>query len=378
MGDQFGGMSPGVFYRGYQAPGETFRIVCQDPCRIEENLIFAKYAGFKAARQRLVEAAGIDILPQIAPFDLHLNADSWCGPYNPALAGDASTYGQQSGLRNSFGCFWDVEKTDRARPFTPENAVKVEDQLLAVHQYAHTLFFRRHEFSYEDLAVALSIYVSGNNDAPPGADACDFRVRPYNGVVYELCQQNGFVYSDLAPGLRELERLFRAGLGAFEGGRTSHAQYRAILDRLLGSSTAPAFLASHFTPPQVGGMAVAGPGGGRIPIIEDWVWLDAPPSTLPRDTVIQLGGVSTAPYHPTLFLPWIFSFMPADLALLRPVRLTLRYDLASYPPGVQENSLKLLRLDAGNWVAVPGAQLDTAAKTVSATIGSLGVYALFP
>lgn len=37
----------GVGYTAYQNPGETFRIICQEPCPVAENYIYAKYAGFK-------------------------------------------------------------------------------------------------------------------------------------------------------------------------------------------------------------------------------------------------------------------------------------------------------------------------------------------
>src|SRR6185369_17171441 len=80
-----------VTYRAYQAPGDTFRIVCQEPCAIAEDLIFAAYAGFKPAKEQLVALAGIDSLPGLQPFDIHLNGDSWCGPYHTGLTGDAGS-----------------------------------------------------------------------------------------------------------------------------------------------------------------------------------------------------------------------------------------------------------------------------------------------
>src|SRR3954451_25322582 len=69
-------------YDAYQDPAETFRIVCASPCAIDEATVFAKYAGMREAKHLLVDATGIDTLPQLQPVDVHLAADDACGPFN--------------------------------------------------------------------------------------------------------------------------------------------------------------------------------------------------------------------------------------------------------------------------------------------------------
>src|SRR5262249_23715525 len=152
-----------------------------------EDLIFAVIAGFRPAKEQLVALAGVDSLPEAQPFDIHLSGDTWCGPYQPeAFAGDAGLNytPDYRPLPGSFGCFWDVEKAGpqppphASIPFTPETAVRLEFQLLRVHEYGHALFFIRHASSYEDFVKALSFRICGLDylEPTPVTDPCDPRL----------------------------------------------------------------------------------------------------------------------------------------------------------------------------------------------------------
>ena len=69
----------GVPYTAYQVPGDPYRFVCQEPCPLDKQYIYAEYAGFKAAHAMLIQMTGIDTLPELQPVDLHLVlTDSTC------------------------------------------------------------------------------------------------------------------------------------------------------------------------------------------------------------------------------------------------------------------------------------------------------------
>ena len=48
----------GVPYSAYQIPGDPFRFVCQEPCPLDLQYIYAEYAGFRLAHARLIELTG--------------------------------------------------------------------------------------------------------------------------------------------------------------------------------------------------------------------------------------------------------------------------------------------------------------------------------
>ena len=381
------GSSSTATYRAYQAsPADGVRIVCQEPCSVAANLISAKYAGMKLARAKLLElTGGVDHVPEGAPFDYHLQGDSVCGAYHTGLTGDAGFYPQGG----SYGCFWDVEKTNVIYPFTVENAQRIEAQLLFVHEYGHTLFYDRHNFSYEDAVKAFSIYVSGINAVPPGqADFCDPSLAPYLPLFHELCLRNGFRPADFAPAMRELDRVFQAGLGTgFAGSAgkpvTTVRVFKRLLDSLLGSDTQDAFLAVAFTPEDIGGEVVLPAAGGRVSFVGGAVVLDLPPGALAQDTPLVLDSAWGASNIANLSFSQIFRLLPNTVAFSKPVRLTVRYNPASLePPGASETRLKLWKLNgvypnATGWSAVSGQQLDTTAHTISGDITAAGQYGYF-
>ena len=78
----------GVPYQAYQIPGDPFRIVCQEPCTLDPQYIFAEYAGFRLARVKLIQLTGVDTLAELQPVDMHLAFDdSICSahPYGHAF-----------------------------------------------------------------------------------------------------------------------------------------------------------------------------------------------------------------------------------------------------------------------------------------------------
>ena len=62
----------GIPYKAYQIPGDPFRFVCQEPCPLDPQYIFAEYAGFRPAHATLIQLTGVDTLTELQPVDMHL------------------------------------------------------------------------------------------------------------------------------------------------------------------------------------------------------------------------------------------------------------------------------------------------------------------
>lgn len=112
---------------------------------------------------------------------------------------------------------------------------------------------------FHDFVVPLPNYATG---ADP-AGFCSYRNQaPSNGdyplwLISELCQQNGFQLQHVALSLIELDKLYQSGGGqvyqeGYEHPVPSVAQYRDILNSLLGSDTTQAF-ADACWPPELFG-----------------------------------------------------------------------------------------------------------------------------
>ncbi len=250
----------GVPYTAYQIPGDPFRFVCQDPCPLDQQYIYAEYAGFRVAHARLTDLTGVDTLPELQPVDMHLDLeDSICSEYP---WGHAYIY---SGIHQAYTCtegpgyYPTLEEKIRM-------AAQLDGQYFPVHEYMHTLFFGRlsgnagnfqdylaesmHDFVVPVPSYAVGIldpagFCSYRNELPPG---------DYGGwLISELCRQNGFKLPDLALSLKALDSLYQSGGGQVDVAGYQHpvptmSQYRDILSRILGSDTTSAFAAACWPP----------------------------------------------------------------------------------------------------------------------------------
>lgn len=259
----------GVPYTAYQIPGDPFRIVCQEPCPLDPQYIFAEYAGFRLAHPLLIQLTGVDTLTELQPVDMHLVIDdSIC---RELLGGHAYI----SGTRKAYTC------TDGPGYYPTleekiQKAAQPEEQYFPLHEYMHTIFFGRisgkagnfqdsyAEF-FHDFVVPLPSYAIGIADP---AGFCSYRNELPSGgdyplwLISELCRQNGFQLKDVALSLIELDNLVQSGGGQVELGFTHRvptvAQYRDILNRLLGSDTTQAF-ADACWPPELFGNSYSVP-----------------------------------------------------------------------------------------------------------------------
>ena len=275
----------GLPYQAYQMPGDPFRIVCQEPCPLDPQYIYAEYAGFRLAHARLIELTGIDTLAELQPVDMHLVLeDSICGesPWGHAYVYD-STH-QAYTCTDGPGYYPTIQEKI-------EMASRLEGQYFPLHEYMHTIFFGRisgqagdfqdyRAMFFHDYVVPLPSYAEGALDP---AGFCSYRdpLAPgdFGGwLISELCGRNGFELADLALSLIELDALVQSGGGqvyeeGYEHPVPTVAQYRDILSRLLGSDTTDAFRAACWPGEFFGnsydvfpGCAVESTGGTPTPL----------------------------------------------------------------------------------------------------------------
>ncbi len=254
----------GIAYTAYQEPGDPFRFVCQEPCPLDKQYIYAEYAGFKAAHAMLIQVTGIDTLEELQPVDMHLVlTDSICGdrPYGHA-------YIYQS-VHQAYTC---TEGPGYYPTLTEliQKAALPEEQYFTLHEYMHTFFFGRlsgkagnfndgKTYFFHDYVVPLPDFATGAIDP---ATFCTYKNPNAPGdfdgwLIHELCTRNGFTLADLAPSLEALDALYQSGAGqdvqpGYLYPVPTAAQYRDILNQLLGSDTTPAFAAACW-PPQLFG-----------------------------------------------------------------------------------------------------------------------------
>jgi hypothetical protein len=269
----------GVAYTTYQIPGDPFRFVCQSPCQLSQDYIYAEYAGFRPAHARLIQILGIDTLPELQPVDMHLELMNSICSEQPS--GHAYIYADRhQAYTCTEGPGWYPTQEE-----VIQKAALAGEQYFPLHEYMHTIFFGRisgragdfmdykAEF-FHDYVVSVPSYATGGLDP---SIFCTFHdgvpTGDYDGwLIPELCRRNGFQFTHLSESLVALDRLYQTGAGVvptagYEHPVPSVAQYRDILNTLLGSDTTPAFAAACW-PPELFDNSYTSPAGCLKPTSE--------------------------------------------------------------------------------------------------------------
>jgi hypothetical protein len=377
----------GAAFDAYQAPGATFRIVCQKPCPVPAPDIFALHAGMTRAKEALVALAGLDVLPAAAPVDVHITADQACAQFT-TLAG-YSTVGPDS---RGYLCLFTWEWSHPPKPYVAEPIDdKLEHQMLFVHEYSHVLFFGRHEVSWESVVRAISYRVTGFI-----VDPCDSRLTAYAArLVRELCMQDGFSYADLALSLQALDAIYQAGGGeadpvanmmATPKPPTSVYQWRRLLDQRLGKPTLKVFMdADEVSYNRLGDSVTIMPGGGRFELYRGALVLDVPAGAVPAPlevtarSVSRLGSAGLVAGWEEFAFTTVEDLEPRTATFAQPVTLSVVYDARRLPAGRDPQTLRLLAgSDPMSMAVVSGSTTDVAAATVRGSIGGLGYFFIGP
>jgi hypothetical protein len=178
-----------------------------------------------------------DAVPEVGSITFHLAGDTFCGPYTPGATGHFAV--DSSGLGHV--CLFDVEKENRALPFTVENARTPQGQLLPVHEAMHA-WFQGRQLNYrvqEPFCKMVSFIVSM---APGGPDYCPwFAGTPDDhpdALMKYLCR--------LALTTQLLTSILTgaAGGAAQKGEALSDSEFAAVVSGALGLDARPAFEAA--------------------------------------------------------------------------------------------------------------------------------------
>jgi hypothetical protein len=231
--------------------GDPFRFLCQEPCKAEAKLIYAQYAGFHSAYDLMLKLTGVDVLPELQPVDIHLTNDQTCGKLGEA---GALAFAGRSPAKNGMVCTFLFEYAQgfNGQPYSPEVAVRLDQQTILIHEYLHLVFYGRLPSAVEtmhDFVTPLGLYIG--NDLDPYVNPCTYRPETppgdFGGRLFNnLCMQNGFSVEKLAAVMVELDKLYQSGGGQVQEPDYQHpvpsaAQFRDLLNRQLGGDTTQAF-----------------------------------------------------------------------------------------------------------------------------------------
>jgi hypothetical protein len=239
----------GAPYQAYQAPGDPFRFACPIPCKVSPSLIYAQYAGFKVARDILLKITGVDTLPELQPVDIHVSNDPKCGELKNA---PALSYAGHDPHGNAYLCTYIFEYAQgfNGQPYTPDVALRLDQQTILIHEYLHTIFFGRvtqKAGAMHDFVTPIALEVTGTLSSP---DLCQYHpvTAPgdYGGwLIYNLCRDAGFTLDKFAPTMKAVDRLYRGDDGKVNEGYKhlvpTMAQFRFELHKVLGRDPAGAF-----------------------------------------------------------------------------------------------------------------------------------------
>ena len=217
------------------------RVVCSG---CAADLTAAKGRGIEAAMQRLAELLGDGGLPinaAILPLSFHLDGDSYCGPYQSGMTGNFSLDSTGKG----HVCLFDLEKENRMLPFTVENAEKIQDQLLPVHEAMHGWFLGRqgNYLIQEPFCKLISFIIT---EMAGGPEYCDWFASTPDGHPDALMKYLCPLGMTSARGVEILKRV--AGSAAAKGSALTEAEFAAICTAVLGQDAVPAFRSAGILP----------------------------------------------------------------------------------------------------------------------------------
>ncbi len=226
-------------FDAYQVPENRLRLVCKQPCELDDRMIDALYAGYRVTVAQDIRTAGIDVLDSFKTIDVHLNRDINCSRGENEL-GLTGTYPDDP--NSIFICVYLTEPDLQAGslvPFTPEGTIHAGGQGVFAHEYLHAILWGRFSSSH-DFIFPIE-YVTLNPTDSHYRDLCD-PLYQYNApLTYQLCKEKGLTFDQLLQSLLEVDRLYQGGYGNLPHRQVGYNQYRAVLDALLGSDTLPVF-----------------------------------------------------------------------------------------------------------------------------------------
>jgi hypothetical protein len=373
----------------WQQAGDDFAMYCKEPCAGADADIQAFFETVRTRLPELVEWHGVDVIDELKPVEIHLNASEVCPPYSSAAGYARVSYHRGDGEKRGLNCLFEIERgiDDLAE----------RGPVLALHEYSHLILFERHRYSYEYFTYWSSWAVADpTNDF---ADPCSDFYEDFSDTrtVHDLCEDFGLEQQHVRSALVELDRRYRAEEGFLSdwsdhGHTTSVAELRGLFDALLDTDTSKAWLTGGWPATRIGAEFTVGPDAAVFDAVDGRIRIDAPagssstplalrldkPSSatggvpfthFPRNFAIVAEGTSADPYEPAIPFeqPLTIGFEP-DPFYLNTQSLDT-YDLME------------MRFDASGrpyWKPVPGSGYDAASGRITGEIRGTGHYAYGP
>ncbi len=127
---------------------------------------------------------------------------------------------------------------------------------------------------------------------------------------------------------------------------------------------------------EAGAVTVIGSDGGIASFSDGRVRMTFPAGALGSESGITAVPATDPTGDPLVVPGTVFRFEPDGLTFEEPVDLTMAFDPARVPAGVEEDSLAVHVLRNGTWVLVDGSSSDGSANTATAAIDGFSIYAL--
>ncbi len=369
--------------------GDDFAMYCKEPCDAEDEQIRTYHRNFRELLPQLIQWHGVDVLEELKPVEIHLNASSIC----PPLAGAAGYaeigihrgWDQQRGVN----CLFEVER-DAANLAT-------RNQVLSLHEYAHLILFRRHIHSYEWFP-----YWSSWDIVEPThmfADPCsDYYGRSTRTItMHRLCRDFGLDKNDVRAAIVELDRRFGNEEGfysrrASSGYTTSLAELRSLIDAQVSADTASAWLAGGANALEIGMEFTVGPHAGSYEAVEEHFRVSFPDHTLQGDRAFRLDALKSI-WGQMPFTHWPRAFAivaegksdspyTETVEFERPVTLEIRPQpfFLNDQPIERYDLLTQHRTESGEfyWRPVRNSGYDKQTGMLQARVQQTGLYAYGP
>lgn len=125
-----------------------------------------------------------------------------------------------------------------------------------------------------------------------------------------------------------------------------------------------------------GAVFVVGASGGTVSAVDGAVTLALPEGASGGNVGITVWPATGFPVDSRLVPGSVFDFGPDGAQFAEPVRMTIRYDPDSIPPGGDERSLVLGHAVDGVWTVAAGSTVDVATHTVTGPVRSFSFYAV--
>lgn len=206
------------------------------------DLLEAKTRGIQEAMRHLVNYCGADALPEICPITFHLDDDNYCSPYQ---SGTTTGYFSRDSSGLGHICLYDVEKENRSLPFTVENAQKIQDQLLPVHEVMHAWFVgRQNNYRIQEPFCKLTSFII--SEMHGGPEYCNwFSSTPddHPDVLMKYLCEIGMTSQRASQILKQL-----AQSAAMKGSALSDVEFASVVTTVLGQDAVPAFRSAGILP----------------------------------------------------------------------------------------------------------------------------------